>query len=268
MLSVNDIYRELGKNIYIYPLNPDNIRDNSIDLTASNLAWTNDQRYIYDCHDEIIIIPPKKTACILTEEAIYVSRKIGGTFHSRVSIAKMGLGHIGTMLDPEFFGRLIIMLHNITDTDLIIKKGQCIVSLAFYYLNTPINESIANYSPGNTDIVCGLDNTGLYNEWRRRNQWIDSKKGIIDRFTQECSAMVKEKQKTRKKETNFISRIWASKAGRLIIKYIITVLLVIAALICINKLHGTDNPLNWEAIIIPIILCLVGLISSDIERNK
>ena len=39
MLSIEDIYREVGKNIFICPLNTDNFRDNSIDLTASEFAW-------------------------------------------------------------------------------------------------------------------------------------------------------------------------------------------------------------------------------------
>ena len=116
MLSKIDIYRELGRNIYLYPLKTENIRDNSIDLTASELAWTSDKQYIYSDDGGKIIVPPHKTACILTEEAIYVSKKIGGTFHSRVSLSRQGFGHIGTMIDPEFFGRLLIMLHNISDT--------------------------------------------------------------------------------------------------------------------------------------------------------
>ena len=267
MLSKIDIYRELGRNIYLYPLKTENIRDNSIDLTASELAWTSDKQYIYSDDGGKIIVPPHKTACILTEEAIYVSKKIGGTFHSRVSLSRQGFGHIGTMIDPEFFGRLLIMLHNISDTELIIKKGQSIVSLVFYHLETPIKESSANFSPGNTDIVSGLDNTGRYDEWRRKNQWIDSKQGIIDQFNKDCAATVKEKRKKQQKERSFLVRIWGSKAGRMAIKYIIAILLSVAAFICINQFHGPDSPLNWEAIIIPVILCFIGLISSDIEKN-
>lgn len=269
MLSYIDIYRELGKNIYLYPLKTDNIRDNSIDLTASDLAWTSDKKYIYsDDNGGTITVPPHATACILTEEAIYVSKKIGGTFHSRVWLSRAGFGHIGTMMDPEFFGRLLIMLHNITDSDLIIKKGQSIVSLVFYHLETPIKESNANFSPGNTDIVSGLDNTGKYDEWRRRNQWIDSKQGIIEHFNKEYSGIVEEKRKQQQKETNVFARIWGSKAGRIAIKYIAAVLLSVGAFICINTFHESGSPLNWEAIIIPVILCFIGLISSDIERNR
>lgn len=263
MLSKNDIYSELGRNIYIYPLIIENIRDNSIDLTASELAWTTDRKYIVNTNDGTITIPPHKTACILTEESIYVSKKIGGTFHSRVSISKLGIGHIGTMLDPEFFGRLLIMLHNTSDFDVSIKKGQSIVSLVFYHLETPIKESTANYSPGNTDIVCGLDNTGLYNEWRSNNQWVDSKQGIIDRYNTECSEIVK-KAREQQKGIHF----WTSTAGRLIIKYVVTVILVIVAFICIISFHNPNDSLNWEAMIIPVIICFIGLISSDIHNMK
>ena len=40
MLSRRDIEKELGKGINVFPLQKDNIKENSINLTASTYAWT------------------------------------------------------------------------------------------------------------------------------------------------------------------------------------------------------------------------------------
>lgn len=44
MLSNKDIIKELGKNIAIYPFNKSNIKGASINLTASNMAWSVDTK--------------------------------------------------------------------------------------------------------------------------------------------------------------------------------------------------------------------------------
>lgn len=38
VLSIEDIKKEIGKNIFIWPFNEDNIKGNSINLTASKFA--------------------------------------------------------------------------------------------------------------------------------------------------------------------------------------------------------------------------------------
>ena len=40
MFSKSDINKELGKGINIYPFNEKNIKENSINLTASKYAWS------------------------------------------------------------------------------------------------------------------------------------------------------------------------------------------------------------------------------------
>ena len=40
MLSRNDIFRELGKQLCIYPVIFDNIKENSINISSSEYAWT------------------------------------------------------------------------------------------------------------------------------------------------------------------------------------------------------------------------------------
>ncbi len=67
ILSDQDIKKELGINIYIYPYKAENLKGASYNLTASELAWdlsTKDS--IYDTNEKKIIIKPNTTALIET----------------------------------------------------------------------------------------------------------------------------------------------------------------------------------------------------------
>lgn len=55
-----------------------------------------------------------ETVLVLTRETIWVSKFIGGTFHSKVSLVTKGLGHVSTTLDPGWNGQLLVPLNNPT----------------------------------------------------------------------------------------------------------------------------------------------------------
>ena len=147
MLSNVDIKKELGENIYIYPFNEDNIRGGTINLSASNMAWTIEGENILGRNDqgkEEIVIPARKSAVIETNEVIYVTYKLAGTYHSKVGMVSRGAGHIGTTLDPGFIGSSLITVHNHSDQPLRIKVGESFVSLTLHYL-----DSISTYKNTN-----------------------------------------------------------------------------------------------------------------------
>lgn len=169
MLSKIDIEKELGKGINISPFNSNNIKENSINLSASEYAWTNataafyinsqgdmslEKNELYNKRIDIkkghsslveinninyIILLPLSTTFVQTSEVIAVDNRIGGTYHSKVSIASLGIGHIGTMLGPNFSGHSLISLHNVSNDIIKIQVGETIVSLVFNYLDSPID---------------------------------------------------------------------------------------------------------------------------------
>ncbi|MCR4898933.1 MAG: hypothetical protein K5892_06940 [Acholeplasmatales bacterium] len=172
MLSRYDIEKEFGKNISIYPFNGDNIKENSINLTASDLAWTqtNFSAYIDETsikayskktsnlkeytfkkgekaiieifNEKYIVLAPHSVTLIETEEVISTGPKIGGDFHSKVGLSAIGIGHIGTMLGPNFSGKCLIPLHNVTEDIVLLKTTKTIVSVTFEYLKSSMtNES-------------------------------------------------------------------------------------------------------------------------------
>lgn len=267
MLSIEDIYREIGKNIFICPLDANNFRDNSIDLTASEFAWTNDGVNIFDEQKRTITVPKHKTACILTKEAIYVSAKIGGTYHSRVSLTKKGFGHIGTMLDPKYCGQSLIMLHNTTDSDLVLKEGERLVSLVFYHLTTPIRENILSTPSSHSNKVAQMDLDGRYQRWCNDNQWANNPVLLKAHFAQCYLEAFKERRKLYAQKKNVIEQIGSSVVWRILIKYIVIAIIIIVALFVISHSFSPASNSDWAPIILSVIICLVGMISGDISKK-
>ena len=168
MLSRFDIEKELGEGICIYPFKENNLKENSINLCASRLAWTLSSRKVKAsdiCKDTLnedngegyiefhaggkaivtnsdnvafIVLLPHSTTLVETEEVLAVSGEIGGTYHSKVGLAGKGISHIGTMLGPNFSGHSLLALHNPTDKIIVIEEHESFVSVVFYYLRTSI----------------------------------------------------------------------------------------------------------------------------------
>ena len=180
MLSIVDIKRELGKNLYIYPLTTSAIKSNSIDLHASKFAWSiSTKKSLFNGVDKIII-PPHDTALVYSKEAIYVSNKIGGSYHSKVRLVSQGFGHIGTSLDAQYIGLSIVAIHNITDSPKEIGVGNEFVTVVFHYLHTDdyIDTVSHDNPPGHPSLIADFENVADFLDWEENNRWCRNKSDL------------------------------------------------------------------------------------------
>ncbi|GAX41643.1 hypothetical protein NIES4075_26400 [Tolypothrix sp. NIES-4075] len=172
-LSNIDIEKELVKgNIKIFPFKKDNLKGASYNLTASHLAWkipdTNNDSYtsIYNASVNQIIIPGRACVLIVTNEAIWVSEGIAGTYHSKVKLVSQGIGHIGTTLDPGYMGVSVIALHNHTEKDINITPGETtFTSIMFQFVRSKSDPEQHDNRPGRPDILNKVGLTDKENEW-------------------------------------------------------------------------------------------------------
>lgn len=171
ILSNRDIERLLGKEIFIYPFEEQNLKGSTYNLTASPCAYIIDnqdkkQKIIVNDKNEIVI-PKHRAALIETRESIYVSNKICGTYHSKVGLVKKGLSHIGTTLDPEYFGTSLIAIHNNTEHDEYITVGKSFVSLMLYGMRTRSDAPHDN-QPFRSDLI-DINAVDFYEEnWQEK----------------------------------------------------------------------------------------------------
>lgn len=154
-LSNIDIVNELGTNLVVYPFKEENLKGSTYNLTVSKYAWNlKTKERVFDPNKNQIILYSNSTTLIQTEEIVWVSSKICGTYHSKVSLVSLGIGHIGTTLDPEYIGCSLIALHNHSEDNLTLEVGvDTFTSIIFRYLNTPSSISKHNNHAGRTEIL-------------------------------------------------------------------------------------------------------------------
>lgn len=111
-------------------------------------------------------VEPNDTVLILTQEAVWVSNNIAGTFHSKVGIVSIGFGHISTTLDPNWEGPLLISLNNPTKKRLKLVIGEekpegnkykSFITLIFYKMISKTSRQQDNL-PSRIEILKNLTN--------------------------------------------------------------------------------------------------------------
>ena len=170
MFSKINIQKSLGKGIVLLPFEEKNIKEtlkeNSLNLTVSKWAWKltlsdmpqetiesgealkqqkfEEARYCYIATKDgngYIVLEPFSTTIVITNEFLAIGNSIGGTIHTRVGTAALGVGHVSTMLGPSYMGRLSVPLHNPTNKPICLKVGDQFLSIIFHRLKTRIKES-------------------------------------------------------------------------------------------------------------------------------
>ena len=246
VLSNQDVKRELGKNIFISPFKLDNLKGGSINLTASKLGLSlKTKKSIYEASKNALVIPPNDTALVETEEAIYVNQKIGGSYHSKVTLVSQGVGHIGTTLDPGWIGPSLIALHNNSENEIRIPIGKSFVSIVFHYLKTKASLQNTNNAARpellNDFFLSDEEKEWLDEDWR-------SHKG---KLKEKMEIDVDYKKVKNEKNTKYI----CFKSGFAINIYL-SVLCLIFFLICKNNMVTWD--LDYKDFLAPILAVYLG----------
>lgn len=138
MLSDVDVKKYLGKEIVIEPFSEDLLTPVGYDFTVGDFVFSLENGLLQPTNGSYDL-SAKNTFQILTKESLWVSERIGGTFHSKVSLVSKGLSHISTTLDPGWYGPLLITIRNNTDNTISMKSGAPFVTLIFSKLNSPTN---------------------------------------------------------------------------------------------------------------------------------
>ena len=273
MLSIVDLKKELGENIYIYPVHIESIKSNSIDLHVSRFAWSLSTKKSIGS-DDYIIVEPNDTALIYTEESIYVSNRIGGSYHSKVTLVSRGAGHIGTTLDAQYIGCSIVAIHNHSNDKLSLKVGSEFVTLQFWYLNTPDYENALSHDnePGHPRMLNGFDDINLYIEWRDTNTWTTRKRDLFHKMTE--SNEYKRCKEEYQRELDTFNRNIAKKRTK---RYLLIggIVFLVCLAICLPSyildLGSTSIFIRnlSERILFPIIVAIVTtFIITDLKNKK
>ncbi|MDF5710247.1 MAG: hypothetical protein PUP90_21910 [Nostoc sp. S4] len=209
VLSDRDIVRELSKGILFYPLKPDSIRACDLCLTASEYAYAIGQKQRLTIQTELktskpdeeqkfFCIPPRDTALVWTDEAVYLSGYFRGPLYSMVGLVSKGMGHIGTRVNPYWSGVLCIALHNISDEMLRINVrdvNQPIAYLAIEKLSSKSSSNRNTDRPARLDILIGLPNRNEIDDFfnRKEHSWMTGDTDLLRKLMLESEEYKKLK---------------------------------------------------------------------------
>lgn len=133
--SDRDILRALNKEIVIEPFDQKCLTPIGYDFRIGDYVFSLEHGLL-EVVNGFYELPPKSTIQVLTKEALWVSSRVAGTFHSKVSLVSRGLSHISTTLDPLWYGPLLITFRNNTDNTIRMRPGDSFVTLLFSRVRT------------------------------------------------------------------------------------------------------------------------------------
>ncbi len=135
LLTDKDITKLLGKDIVIDNFFPEGVTPVGYDFHVGDFVYSLDQCSLIKPVDGYYDLPPESTILILTRESLWVSKRIGGLFHSKVSLVTQGLSHIATTLDPNWFGPLLITFRNNNKTPFKLQENRLLLTFGEAKLN-------------------------------------------------------------------------------------------------------------------------------------
>jgi deoxycytidine triphosphate deaminase len=150
-LTDTDINKLLNKEIVIDPCDDNCITPVGYNLRIGDFVYSLDRGLLNADNSGKYTIRPGEIILVLTKEFVWVSNRIGGTFHSKVKLVSFGFSHISTTLDPGWGGKLLITMCNMSKRPIILTDGQSFATLVFL-----LGRSRATKSQDNPPSQIGL----------------------------------------------------------------------------------------------------------------
>lgn len=152
MLSNANLESALGKHIGIYPLNSDRIEGASIDLTASQYAFSVNRKESV-VKDGVITIDSGDTVIVFSNESLSLDNRYAGACYNRISFSMKGIIHASSPLKPNYTGRFSVTLYNASPNTVTIQVGEPVVVVMFQKLNKPATKTQGNGNGSRFDLL-------------------------------------------------------------------------------------------------------------------
>ena len=156
MLSNVNLESALGKHIGIYPLDSSRIEGASIDLTASQYAFSvNEKKSVVK--NGVIIIDPGDTVIVFSNESISLDKHYAGACYNRISFSMKGIIHASSPLKPNYTGRFSVTLYNASPNPVTIHINDPVVVVMFQKLKKPATKTQGNGNGSRFDLLQSMN---------------------------------------------------------------------------------------------------------------
>ncbi len=142
MLSDKEILEQLNNEVKLEPF----------ELSCLNPAGY-DLRAIKD-----IVLEPKQYELVATLEMVELGLNVAAFLHIRSSLAREGIIGSFAVVDPGFRGQLTLNLHNVSEKEVKLRKGERIVQIVFHKLEGAAREGYSGSYQNSKGIVTSRRN--------------------------------------------------------------------------------------------------------------
>jgi deoxycytidine triphosphate deaminase len=284
-LSNRDFYKEFeNDNLLIFPFKYDNIKGASINLTVSKFAWDiNTNKPLTKGKldkKEWLIVPSFATVAIVTQEVVYISKKICGTCHSKVGMTTRGFSHISTTLDPGEQGVLLVCFRNNDPVQKKIFIGETFVTLMLSYVKMPVLDRMiaSKNSPGQRGKITTFEDNEPFFEKQERDGYHDSVVKLKNKM-KENKIYKKWKEQFKKHDLLLQAEIMAKtkrknkkfffiQAGLYIISIVVLLVIIGGVIEYIEyKNSGNEKTIDYK-LYVPLITIVIVVVNDGIKKLR
>lgn len=122
---------------------PANVKQACYELRTSSTYYdlaSPDRPIVLKKPAETILIKPKQSVVVITEESLELSDDVLGRVLSKGQLFSLGVVPVNTYADPGFQGRLGIVLTNISNDYLALPQGEPVAKLEFVRLRRSVKQ--------------------------------------------------------------------------------------------------------------------------------
>lgn len=234
MLSNINLEYALGKHIGIYPLNLDKIEGASVDLTASQYAFSVNRKESV-VKNGMITIDPSDTVIVFSNESISLDNHYAGSCYNRISFSMKGILHASSPLKPNYTGRFSVTLYNASPNPVTIQVNDSIVVVMFQKLNKPATKTQGNGNGSRFDLLQALNINVTDEEARTAIKEFDDRTKLLQ--------TMKESEEFRKiRKRTFVNRL----------KYWVLLISVVIATMIFLTLSVNNFSSDFKSLLIAI----------------
>jgi dCTP deaminase len=128
-----------------------------IKLEPFELSCLNPAGYDLRCSKKVIL-KPKHYELVATLETVELGLSVTAYLHIRSSLAREGVIGSFAVVDPGFRGQLTLNLHNVSEKEVTLGKGEHIVQIVFHNLGDVAKKGYSGSYQNSKGIVSSRRN--------------------------------------------------------------------------------------------------------------
>jgi len=105
-----------------------------------------------------VILKPKHYELVATLETVELGLNVTASLHIRSSLAREGVIGSFAVVDPGFRGQLTLNLHNVSEKEVTLGKGERIVQIVFHNLGRTAHKGYSGSYQNSKGIVSSKRN--------------------------------------------------------------------------------------------------------------